>query len=134
MRYDRSMRKKSYLILAVTALLVIILIIISADLGILSPALVVLYRFPMGDKVGHLLLNGMLAFLVALATGLKKDGIWLGLLAVAITLEEFSQAVLPNRTFSLLDLAFSLLGIVVFGFLGARLARGREKSNYECNE
>ena len=134
MRYDRSMRKKSYLILAVTALLVIILIIISADLGILSPALVVLYRFPMGDKVGHLLLNGMLAFLVALAAGPKKAGIWLGLLAVAITLEEFSQAVLPNRTFSLLDLAFSLLGIVVFGFLGARLARGREKSNYECNE
>ncbi len=118
-------RKNFLLFLAVAAFVVIILIVIAADHGVIAPALGFLYGFPMGDKVGHFLLMGMLAFFVALAAPPARLRFWLILLIVGIVLEEISQAFLPYRSFSLLDLFFSLLGVAVFGWLGARLARRR---------
>ncbi len=120
-----ALRKYFYPLLAVTAFVLIMLIVIAADRGAIAPALAVLYGFPMGDKVGHFLLMGLLAFFVALAVSPQRVRIWLGLLAAGIMLEEISQAFFPSRNFSLLDLVFSLLGVVVFGWLGAWLARRR---------
>lgn len=80
-----------------------------------------LYAFPGGDKVGHGVLYGILAFLLNL-TFLRslrwrdpKRGAWTIslLLALAIALEEGSQRFIPVRTADGLDLLFSFLGVAV---------------------
>lgn len=126
----QSMHKWLFSALALIALGLIALIIIAADRGALAPVLVGLYRFPMGDKVGHLLLFGLLACLVSLAAG-RRARVWLALLAVGIVLEEVSQAWLPRRSFSLVDLGFSLLGVVLFGALGAHWAKNFNRKERE---
>ena len=84
----------------------------------------VLYAFPYGDKVGHFLLIGGLAFLVNLSLscrtiGLAKRNILLGSLVVAalVTVEEASQALFKTRNASLGDLGSSYLGILAFSRL-----------------
>jgi hypothetical protein len=44
-----------------------------------------------------------------------------------IGLEEFSQQFFANRTFSLLDLTASYLGVIFFSWLALRIARRRKK-------
>ncbi len=84
-------------------------------------------KFPHSDKAGHFIL--MLIFSFLLNSSLKnrrlkilKPKILLGSLIVfsIITIEEFSQLNLDNRSFDLLDLACNYLGIVVGGFLSTR--------------
>ena len=85
---------------------------------------------PLGDKWGHFILIGTLSFLINLAvwqSGRAQDRF--GVVKVSlivtlfVTLEELSQMWLPNRTFSLLDLTFDLLGIICFGILAHYLTR-----------
>lgn len=45
----------------------------------------------------------------------------LGILALLIGLEEFSQIFFPNRSFDLVDLAFSYLGVFFFSWLALRI-------------
>jgi len=108
----------------------IVLIIILADqnrLGILH----VINQIPNGDKAGHFILYGILTLLldltliralphrnprlVVVSTGL--------ILAVLIGAEEFSQQYFPSRTFDLIDLAFSYLGVVFFSWLALKINR-----------
>src|SRR6185436_7085573 len=104
--------------------LFIILIIVLADRGILSHYLGFIYDFPYGDKAGHFILYGILTFLINLTTfearpdqNRKLLAIKIGLiLALLIGLEEFSQRFFVDRTFSLLDLSFSYLGVIVFSW------------------
>jgi hypothetical protein len=42
-------------------------------------------------------------------------------IAALVTLEEISQIAMSNRTFDLLDLIAGLVGIFLFGEIGARL-------------
>lgn len=105
-----------------------ILIIFLADQGRLPGLITNLYAFPNGDKVGHFFLMGGLSFCVNLAlkacrTSLFGWSILTGSLAVAffITAEEFSQLFFQTRTFDLLDLGASLLGVWVFGRAAAAL-------------
>jgi len=81
------------------------------------------YRIPHADKIAHFLLMGLLAFFVALAAAEHRVHRWLFLLSAVITLEEFSQMFIATRNFSWIDLLFSLLGVVCFGWWGARLAK-----------
>lgn len=73
---------------------------------------------PYGDKVLHFGLLGTLAFLVAQWVTLSRQSfspsrlVMTGsLVAVLITLEEFSQIFIPSRTFDLTDMTLNILGI-----------------------
>ena len=114
--------------LAILFALFIVLIIVLADMGTLPHYLGVLNKIPYGDKAGHFLLYGILTLLidltlfrslphrsprqVALSTGL--------ILALLIGLEEFSQQYFSNRTFDLIDLLASYLGVVFFSWVALR--------------
>ena len=114
------------LILTVAMFAIIVAIIVAADRRVLPAALMEIYNFPGGDKLGHVVLFGGLAFLVEMslrgrtfpAAGrvLSLGGL---VLAVAVTIEELSQQFFPGRSFSLADLAASYAGIL----MGIALAR-----------
>lgn len=108
----------------------IILIIVLADrdqLGLLK----IINRIPLGDKVGHFVLYGIMTLLLDLTflqARLKLDPkllvLRIGLIfAVLIGLEEISQQFFPSRTFDLVDLTFSYLGVAFFSWLSLRIKR-----------
>jgi VanZ family protein len=94
---------------------------------------------PGGDVTGHFLLMGLLAFFVVLGfsrvrVARRRLGVLGSALIVSalVTLDELAQLLLPARRFSLVDLAASYAGIVVFTLLAwlivARLRRFRSNS------
>jgi asparagine N-glycosylation enzyme membrane subunit Stt3 len=98
-------------------LLFILLVILAADMGRMPSFVRKLYDFPNGDRVGHVVLYGILAFLLSAAF---PGGKWLGriFLPTAIivllgfaTLEEGSQSLFSTRTADFIDLACSWVGI-----------------------
>ncbi len=108
--------------LAILFALFIIFIIVLADAGVLSHYLGFVYDFPYGDKAGHFILYGILTLLINLALFraypdqnrirlVVRCGLTLALL---IGLEEFSQKFFSSRTFDLVDLTFSYLGVAFF--------------------
>jgi hypothetical protein len=110
--------------------LALILIIFFADRGTMPGFIAALYAFPYGDKAGHFLLMGGLAFLVNLSLSCRKvklagRGLLLGSLIAAglVTVEEASQLIFKSRHASLGDLGASLLGILAFGWAAARVNR-----------
>ena len=123
--------------LAIFFTLFIIAIIVLADMGILSRLLSFVYDVPYGDKAGHFILYGILTLLIdltifearpdpssALRTSRKLLAMKTGLiLALLIGLEEFSQQFFADRTFSLLDLTFSYLGVIVFSWLALKIKK-----------
>jgi polysaccharide biosynthesis protein VpsQ len=114
--------------LAVLFVLFFLLVLISAEFGRAQAWFGFLYFFPFGDAVGHMLLLGMLSFLITLgfsSTRFHRPPLLKTCVVIAglITLEEFSQLFVPNRTFSLVDLAANYTGIFAFGELAAALRR-----------
>ncbi len=113
--------------------LFIILIIVLADTGNLG-VLNLVNQIPFADKVGHFSLYGILTLLVDLTfmsslpnQSRKRVVVISGLiLSLLIGLEEFSQRYFSTRTFSLLDLAASYLGVITFSWLSMRVV---EKEN-----
>lgn len=90
-------------------------------------------QIPYGDKLGHFMLIGSLTFLLNMALKIKKIklaslSILLGSLIIftVISLEEFSQMFLANRTFDLVDLFFNYLGIFVFGRFAEYFGKPKE--------
>ena len=113
-----------------------VVIIVLADAGTLPRYLGPVYDFPNGDKVGHFLLYGILVFLIdltlfqalppssSLGTRRKLLAVKCGLiLALIITVEEFSQQYFPHRTFDLIDLTFSYLGVIFFSWLALKIKK-----------
>jgi len=108
--------------------LFIALIIILADLGKLG-FLGLVNSIPYGDKAGHFLLYGILTLLINLtfirAHPDSSPGsivLRIGLiLALLIGLEEVSQQFFEKRTFSLVDLAASYLGVIAFSWMALRI-------------
>jgi len=120
--------------LTVLFVLFILLIIVLADMGKLG-ILHVLTAHNL-DKVGHFVLYGILTLLFdltfiralppssALRTSPKLLVVSIGLiLAVLIGAEEFSQRYFPSRTFDLVDLTFSYLGVIFFSWLALRIKK-----------
>ena len=107
--------------------LFILLVIVLADMDGLG-FLRFINRIPFGDKIGHFFLYGILTLLVDLALFrslplLNRRLLTLRvalILALLIGLEEFSQQYFPNRSFDLVDLAFSYLGVVFFSWLALK--------------
>jgi VanZ family protein len=90
-------------------------------------------RTPYGDKAGHFLLMGLFSLIVNLALRCKTVRCWnfnllTGSLVVAllVTLEEFSQLFVKYRTFDLGDLLFDYAGIFIFGQLACFIARRKD--------
>jgi VanZ family protein len=113
--------------LTVLFTLFIILIIVLADtgnLGILSR----INRIPYADKAGHFILYGILILLIDLTLFRslpRQSRKWIALvsgltIAVLIGIEEFSQQYFADRTFSLMDLSASYLGLICFSWLALR--------------
>ena len=85
-------------------------------------------RHPGSDKVGHFILIGGMAFFANVALrGRKLGWMQLGSLGVALVFiaEEFSQRVIPWRTFDLGDIAADIAGIVFFDLLSRPVLRSR---------
>ena len=77
------------------------------------------------DKVGHFLLLGALSFF---AVGFFRGARWprvVAVLSICSALEEASQAWFPARTVDAGDLAANLLGIVLGGWIAARIMANR---------
>ena len=110
--------------------LFIILIIVLADQGNLG-ILKLINQIPYGDKAGHFILYGILTLLLDLTLirslpdrSPKRVVVICGLiLAVFIGLEEFSQQYFPSRTFDLIDLTFSYLGVIFFSWFALKIYR-----------
>lgn len=110
--------------LTVVFSVLIITIITLANYGWLGAHLGWLYTVPGGDKLAHFLLIGTLAALAELSTGGHRwrwgnDNLPSASLVVTVlvVLEEVSQAWIPTRTFSLVDLGANLAGIALLGSL-----------------
>ena len=87
------------------------------------------YDFPGGDKVGHVVMLMLLSFAVNMILRGKrfyvfKKSLLLGSIVTLlfITLEELHQIFIPTRTFDLLDLMCSYIGIGVGDFLARKVS------------
>ncbi len=111
--------------IAVLFTLFIVGVIILADRNALPPFVHAIYNFPNGDKLGHFTLFGLLNFFITrafLSSHLSESRSWVTLsigliLALLIALEEYSQQFFSVRTFDLVDLLASYLGLIVGGWL-----------------
>jgi len=107
--------------------LFIVLIIVLADLGKLG-ILGVINKIPFGDKAGHFILYGILTLLLdltfigSLPNRSSKSIVFLiGLILILIIgLEEYSQQFFPKRTYDLVDLTFSYLGVISFSWISLK--------------
>ena len=109
----------------------IILVIVLADTNHLPRFIHVIYDYPYGDKLGHFILFGLLNFFITQAflrslpdRTPKRLVLSIGLvLALLVGLEEFSQKFFPSRTFDLIDLLASYLGLITGGFAALKLKK-----------
>ena len=115
----------------------IIGIVVLADgghLGFLS----FVYDFPHGDKVGHFILFGILAFLINLTflrslpiSTSKRVAVTVTLiLALAIGVEEYSQRFFANRASSIVDLLFGYAGIALGAWLAHRMKNPEDDTTF----
>ena len=126
---SRRMRGVLLAVLAALAVAFVAWIIVSVDGPGLPPFITRLYVYPNGDKVGHFLLMGLLAFLITLALPQRWQIPALLLLALVLTGEEFSQRFFNGRHSDWLDLACSLAGVTLFGGLSLWLTRRKHRSS-----
>ena len=104
--------------------------IYAADQGVLPFFIRQLYMFSGGDKLGHFVLLAIASFLANqllcprhfLVFG-KVFFVGTLIVLIAITAEEISQVFIANRTFDLVDLFCSYLGIIA----GDVVVRGLER-------
>ncbi|WP_060826131.1 VanZ family protein [Sulfurospirillum cavolei] len=104
----------------------LVLIIYQADTAHYNFAFKMVGRIPYGDKIGHIVLYGIMAFLLNYGfKGKKWFKIQIGSLIVLVfsILEEISQAYFPSRSFDLADIMASIVGIIIFTFLFQHLKR-----------
>jgi hypothetical protein len=92
-----------------------------ASTGVGAGILDTVKSLPGGDTSAHFLLIGSMAFVVTLAfvshdpkRRLRQWLLVVGTLVALVSVDEFSQLLLPRRTFSLSDLIANYAGIVVF--------------------
>ncbi|HJR81848.1 MAG TPA: VanZ family protein, partial [Anaerolineales bacterium] len=98
----------------------------TGNLGVLR----IVYLIPYADKLGHFFLYGILVLLFNLTLfraipSLSRNRIVLrsGLtLALLIGIEELSQQYFSSRTFDLVDLGASYLGVICFSWLATQTA------------
>jgi len=116
------------------SVVLLIAIVVAADRDMLPAWMLGFYSRPGGDKLGHFVLMGWLAFVVQLAVAaVRRESAPSGaralvarstlVVAAVVALEELSQLAFLVRTPSLLDLAASLAGIACGAWLAGRVTR-----------
>ena len=117
----------------------LIFIVLAANAGLARHYFGWFLALPGGDLIGHFGLMGAFSFLVNY--WLRCRRVRVGrlaplqgtlIVAVVVSLEEFSQMFVLARSFSLLDLGADLMGIVIFGRL-AEVACSREAAGDAAN-
>jgi hypothetical protein len=85
---------------------------------------------PYGDKVGHMLLFGLLTYVVNLALlsrhfCIGRLPLYYGAVLVSIFVlsEEISQGFIPSRTLDIIDLVADAVGIILFSYLSGLTQR-----------
>jgi VanZ family protein len=117
--------------LALLVAAVIVAAIVLADLGY-GAVFYFLEYVPGGDVTAHFALFALLSFAVCSAFAERAEGAWrrarvTAVLAVLAVLEEASQSAIPTRTFSLVDLSASLLGLATGAVGSAGLAAAKRR-------
>jgi VanZ family protein len=110
----------------------VVLLTIAANFGWGGRAFAFLHYVPGRDVTGHFALFALLSFSVVswLSRPTPTSPGWsqvriTALLAAVVTIEEFSQAFIPARTFSLLDLSASWAGLLAGALVSLRLPGSR---------
>lgn len=124
MKYPHSkISQKTWIIAFIGYFMILLTIMLLADLGMLP--LKFLAQIPYYDKIGHIILYGIASFLCHRATAKKMMAIFhypipLGpfIFSIFTIAEEMLQAILPHRTASVEDLLCSMLGIILFYWVG----------------
>jgi hypothetical protein len=104
---------------------IVLLTTLGAYLGLLDLAVLAL---PGMDKLLHFALVGALAFFCVGWWADRSPWLVLGILSGVAILEEASQVLSAARSFSLVDLAANLLGILMFGVTASRLVHKRRRA------
>lgn len=111
-------------IIYIIILLAIIAIVDHGGSSVMNFIGKLVHTIPLGDKIGHFLLMGLLSFAVNLSLDGKKFRLFrfpvlIGSFCVfiVVTLEEYSQIFVDTRTFDGGDLIADYLGIFLFGQL-----------------
>ena len=122
--YDAPRLSKAYVIATLFYGMALMGVVLAANFGIARPALRAVGRIPYGDKFCHVILVGILSFLVNRALLCRRFGtarlkplMGSSILALLVVTEEFSQMAIPSRSFDVLDLAANLIGVILFGYL-----------------
>jgi VanZ family protein len=128
-------------LVAVAFLLFLLLVVYWADRERIPRVFTDMCNYPGGDKLGHLGLYGMFAFLGAKAwrrpLRLARLSLPAGLLPAALlaSLEELSQLFVPGRSADWLDLGAGFLGIgaaALLATVGPLRNRAPRTSTSEC--
>lgn len=92
-------------------------------------------KMPMGDKIGHFLLFGILTYSANIISKFQTWWVWkLSFLKgsiyvfVFVLVDEFSQLFFTYRQFDVFDLIANFVGIAFFSYLSL-LRRGRHEKN-----
>jgi len=101
---------------------IVLLASLAAYLGLLNLAVLAL---PGMDKLLHFLLYGALGFFSVGWWADRSPWTVLGILSCLAILDEAAQSLAVARSFSLIDLTATLLGILVFGWAAGRLVHKR---------
>ena len=125
---------RPYAFLLVVYVLFMVGIAASANLGIALWVFDVAERIPHGDKLGHLVLAGLLSYLLNRAVHCRLVSVARvrfrmgSLVAYALVLtEEISQFWVASRNMDPFDLLLDFIGICLFGMLAAKTHRRAEE-------
>ncbi len=99
-------------------------IIYEADKGIDNPLIKLGEKIPLGDKIGHFMIYGLLALLLNFTLSnhkltIRRVTVYTSIVIVLsfAILEEITQIAFASRTFDLIDILFDVLGVIFFMFL-----------------
>ena len=129
---------KHILTLTLLYIVFIIYIMFLANSGQANSLFDVINNIPYGDKFGHAILFGLMASGLSIATNFSHYSIigfklYTGAIVIFLfaLAEEFSQVYLPNRTFDLIDLFASFIGIFSFPAISYKLIPPKNRQNQQ---
>jgi hypothetical protein len=133
---DNPRLSKAFVIATLVYGMALMGVVLAANFGIARPAFRALGRLPYGDKFCHVILVGILSFLVNRALLCRRFSVarvrllvGSSILALLVVTEEFTQMAIPSRSFDVLDLAANLIGVILFGYLATWWYRLDQKNS-----
>jgi len=116
----------------------IVWVIYMANTGQNNAIFQIVKETPYGDKIGHLLLFGLLTLVLNFGLMFKTfmNGKYLlgtVLVCIFVLIEETSQYWIPTRTFDGFDLLADTLGILLFDFISRKYHQLRSKRHVKPN-